>query len=120
MSVVSEAVHAVVVSLSPGPGWTHIRLTKTGDKGTLPDHPIFEGYTVWGHCKKLPVVGERFQVLRYQRNDVECLGLMTTSPVVRADNGRHIQMGLIGGRKEWMTFETANSSYRLDFLRPRE
>lgn len=89
----------------------HVRLTKTGDKGTIVDHPVFEGYTVLGHTVTgLPVVGERFRVLRYDRNGVEVLGVMSTSPVERtAWSPAHVQ-------PMHLTFETANSTYRLDFL----
>jgi hypothetical protein len=92
----------------------HIRLTKTGDKGTYPDHPIFEGYTVWGHCQELPEVGKVFQVVRYRRNDVEMLGVMTTSIVEVV--GEKIEVSEYCGCLAFLTFETANSLYRLDFL----
>ena len=88
----------------------HVKLTKTGDKATIADHPIFEGYTIWGYCHKLPEVGQPLQVLRYRRNDVEVAGVMTTSVVESVDTR------LICRTMDCMTFETANSTYRLDFL----
>lgn len=72
-------------TIREGPGSLHhIKLTKTADKGTLPDHPIFEGYTIWGYAG-MPKVGECYSVLRYRRNDVESSGIMTTTPVTSVE-----------------------------------
>lgn len=97
-------------AMSEMPAPTHVCLTKTADKGTIANHAIFEGYQVWGHCERLPVVGERFQVWRYRRNDVELMGLMTTTEVTTT------AWQLVEDHPMRLLFETANSSYRLDFL----
>lgn len=89
----------------------HVKLTKTGDKGTIPNHRIFEGYSVWGYCQHLPEIGELFRVVRYRRNDVEVTGILTTTPVIS-----HTKVVPYSDERSFVTFETANSTYRLDFL----
>jgi hypothetical protein len=84
---------------------TPIRLTKVADLGTIPDHPIFNGYTVEGLTSEpRPAVGLRFAFLRTNRNGVEILGVFSTSPVT------HIE----SATDKRVTFKTANSSYVLD------
>lgn len=89
----------------------HVKLEKTADKGTIPNHQIFEGYTVWGYASHIPQVGKLFRVMRYRRNDVDMLGLMTTSPVVAVSDVHYVIPHVL----DCITFETANSIYRLTF-----
>ncbi len=95
----------------------HIRLVKTGDKGTVENHKIYEGYTVLGYTTTLPAVGKRFTVLRYNRNGVETPGIMETSEVISL-GAFHADVDLAAGviKSQSLVFETENSTYGIDFL----
>ena len=79
--------------------WGNVTLTKVEDRGTLPNHRIFTGYTVKGWLFKMPKVGEPLIVLRTECNGTIRLGRMDTTPITELTEGG---------------FATANSVYRLD------
>jgi hypothetical protein len=88
-----------------------VTVTKVRDTGSHlktegQPHPIFEGYTLKGTVASLPIVGERWVVLRRERNGQPILGIFTTSEVkaVWQDD----QAG-------WARFETNNSVYDVHF-----
>ncbi len=86
--------------------WWYIRLTKETDLGTINNHEIYEGYKIEGYINRMPIAGERFNVLRTQRNGIQRLGQMSTSAV---------QEVLTTG-EETIVFSTMNSTYRLVIL----
>jgi hypothetical protein len=85
-----------------------ITLTKVADKGTIPGHAIFEGYTIKGVTMNgLPEAGHPFVVARSERNGVRVNGIFTTSPVTAT-----VHWAATGV----VRFETANSEYRLEYV----
>lgn len=63
-----------------------VTVTKVHDNGQAAvilqhDHPIYEGYTIKGRVAALPIAGERWVVLRTERNGEPVLGLFQTSEV---------------------------------------
>ncbi len=82
---------------------THAHLTKLSSKANCPA-ALSDGYQVKGHYERMPTVGERFVIIRYERNGVEISGILTTSPVVKVTA---------------RGFETQNSRYRLKILPDR-
>lgn len=89
------------------PSPVYVVVTKTGDKGTINAHEIYEGYTVEGWMYKLPVVGNNFCILRVKRNGVERVGTFKTGLVEAV-------LTKISQSVFDCTFETANSYYRID------
>lgn len=81
-----------------------VLVEKVADKGTIRDHPIFTGYTIRGFARALPVAGERFAVLRTERNGVAALGVFSTSAVQSVEETA--EKGVL-----WV--HTANSAYRV-------
>ena len=86
-----------------------IRLVKHEDLGTVPDHPIFVGYTVEGVMTHRPTVGQCFTFWRINRNGVEALGIFRTSPVLKLLEND-------GGNSNLISFTTQNSEYSLLIL----
>jgi hypothetical protein len=93
---------------------THIRLTKItklpdrpdGDLYTLDNwQPIQVDYTIKGHYFVAPKVGERFNVVRYERNGASVLGDFSTSPVQSIEYGERVVL-----------ITTQNSVYRMEEL----
>lgn len=93
----------------------YIRLTKQLDKGTIDNHPIHEGYHVYGFIADLPKVGFPLRITRTRRNGINALGVMTTSTVTEVLIPNYQELG-----DDCMVFSTANSTYRLDFLTKEE
>ncbi len=69
--------------MNAAPPPTYAIITKTDDKGTIPNHPIFEGYQlegwVWRHRLK---VGSALEALRVKKNGSNRLGQFQTSVVL--------------------------------------
>lgn len=84
----------------------HVKLVKVSSRKNRPKG-LDDGYTVLGHTSDLPIVGQRFRVMRYNRNGVKVLGIMQTSLVVS-----------LKVTKRSTTFRTENSTYRLTILAP--
>jgi len=66
---------------------THIRLEKLQSLPGRPDGegsqgPIKTGYYVLGYSQTIPVVGEPFEMFRYERNGVQTPGYFASTPVI--------------------------------------
>ena len=85
----------------------YVVVTKTGDKGTIDAHKIYEGYTVEGWMFEPPVVGKTFTILRVKRNGVEKIGLFETSRVEEV-------LVMMTRTPSQYIFQTLNSYYRID------
>jgi hypothetical protein len=84
-----------------------ITLTKVADKGTIPEHAIFQGYTIKGvTLNGLPEAGHPLIIARSERNGVKVNGVFQTSPVTATAHWS--ERGVVH-------FETANSEYRLEY-----
>lgn len=98
----------------------YIRLTKQSDKGTIDNHPIHEGYQVYGIITDLPKVGFPLRITRTRRNGINALGVMTTSLVTEVFSPNYQELDDQDFDEEFVVFSTANSTYRLDFLTKEE
>lgn len=88
-----------------------VTVTKVADTGNHlkvegTEHPVFTGYTLKGTVASLPIVGERWVVVRRERNGQPVLGIFTTSEVRAV---WHDEMA----RK--VKFSTDNSEYMIDY-----
>lgn len=86
---------------------TYAIITKTDDKGTIPEHPIFQGYQLEGWIWRDNLrVGMTLAALRVKKNGINRLGSFETSTVTELAEFPDHLYSLVG---------TRNSYYRIDW-----